>query len=96
MSMETEKIGGNSQEELEEDQGSDTVDAATVVVAQHHRPVGYDGEEQHLAHDQAHHHAWEMLGLQACLPTGDGGGDSAADAEKKSRSPSKAEPEWIE
>jgi hypothetical protein len=67
-----------------------------VVVAQRHRPVGYDGEEQHLAHDQAQHHAWEMPGLQACLPTGDGSEDSAADAEKKSRSPSKAKPEWIE
>jgi hypothetical protein len=34
--------------------------------------------------------------LQAYLPTGDGGGDSAADTKKKSRRPSKAKPEWIE
>jgi hypothetical protein len=34
--------------------------------------------------------------LQACLPTGDGAGDLAADAEKKSRSPSKVEQEQIE
>jgi hypothetical protein len=57
VNIETEKAGENSQvssqKGLEEDQGSDTVDAATVVAAQHHRPVDYDGEEQHLAHDQA-------------------------------------------
>jgi hypothetical protein len=34
--------------------------------------------------------------LQTYLPTGDGGGDPAADIEKKSRSPSKVEPEQIE
>jgi hypothetical protein len=33
--------------------------------------------------------------LQARLPTGDGDGDLAADAEKKSRSPSKVKPERI-
>jgi hypothetical protein len=43
-----------------------------------------------------HHHTWEAPGLQACLPTGNGGGDLAANTEKKSRSPSKAEPERIE
>jgi hypothetical protein len=34
------------------------------------------------------HHARKTPGLQACLPTGDGGRDIAADAEKKSRNPS--------
>jgi hypothetical protein len=57
MNLETEKIGGNSQvssqEELEEDQDGDTVNAATVVAVQRHRPVDHDGEEQHLAHGQA-------------------------------------------
>jgi hypothetical protein len=34
--------------------------------------------------------------LQACLPTGDGGRDTAVDAEKKSRNPSEVKPEQIE
>jgi hypothetical protein len=42
------------------------------------------------------HHTWEAPGLQARLPTSDGSGDPAANTEKKSRSPSKTEPERIE
>jgi hypothetical protein len=57
MNTETNKIGGNSQvssqEELEEDQGGDTIDVAMVVAARRPCPVGYDGEQQHLAHGQA-------------------------------------------
>jgi hypothetical protein len=57
MNTETKETGGNSQvslqKELEEDQGGDTIDVATVVAARRHHPVGYDGEEQHLAHGQA-------------------------------------------
>jgi hypothetical protein len=34
--------------------------------------------------------------LQECLPTDDGEGDPAGDAEKKSRSPNKVKLEWIE
>jgi hypothetical protein len=42
------------------------------VVAQRHRPVGYGGAEQHLAHGQAAKPSitpGETPGLQACLPT---------------------------
>jgi hypothetical protein len=39
------KLTGELVEELEEDQGGDTISAAIVVVAQHHRPVGYGGAE---------------------------------------------------
>jgi hypothetical protein len=61
--------------------------------------VGYGGAEQHLANDQAAKHIitpGETSGLQACLPIGVGGGDPAADAEKKSKSHSLVELEQIE
>jgi hypothetical protein len=60
--------------------------------------VGYDGEEQHLAHGQATTVAPHLGDARvAGMPsTGDGGRDPIVDAEKKSRGPSKVELEQIE
>jgi hypothetical protein len=85
------KLTGVLAEELEEDQGGDTVSTATVVVAQHHRPVGYgDGGAAPCPRPsgQAQHHTWGDAGVADMPSNRRGGGDTAAGAEKRSRNPS--------
>jgi hypothetical protein len=60
------RLTGELAEELEEDQGGDTVSVATVVAAQCHRPVGYgDGGAAPCPRPsgQAQHHTWGMPGV---------------------------------
>jgi hypothetical protein len=63
------KLTGELAEELEGDQGGNTVSAAMVVAAQCHRLVDHDGEDVAPCHGQAQCHTWETPGLQECHPT---------------------------
>jgi hypothetical protein len=86
-----EKLTGELTEELEEDQGGNTVSAATVVAAQRHRPVGYgDGGATPCPQPsgQAQHHTWGDAGVADMPSNWRGGGDATAGAEKRSRNPS--------